>query len=161
MHYFILFSGTNGSFLKPEQIEFTEVNVDEGDSFELKCTSLQTINSCTIEISGLPEIKFVGGDGNAQYEHFGSLEDGKCGVRVFKAEKKHQGAAKCIVTYPNNNKAQMATTNVTVSFGIPPSSMELRASHRYFEFKEGEAMEFDCKALHGTSPAIISIFLGI
>jgi hypothetical protein len=130
----LFISETNGS--KPWLIEFADVNVDEGDPLELKCTAPYKINSCYFEIPSL--LKLVNGTKNAQYEYFGSFEAGECGVRVFKAEKIHQGAATCFVTYPNINTGQMATVNVTVSSGIPPSSMQMSASNLYFEFWEGK-----------------------
>lgn len=141
-------------------IEFNDVNVDEGDPLELKCTAPHTITSCSFEIASQPKIKLVSGTKNEQYEHFGSFEDGECGVRIFKAEKKHQGEATCFVTYPNSNTGQMATVNVTVSSGIPPSSMKMSASNPYYEFKEGNKMEFVCSTPPGTSPSNISIYLG-
>ena len=127
---------------------------------ELKCTTTSKIATCSFEIPSLPKIKLVSGTKNEQYEYFGSFEAGECSIRVFKAEKKHQGEATCFVTYPNSNIGQMATVNVTVSSRIPPSSMKMSASNPYYEFKEGEKMEFVCMTLPGTSTSHISIYLG-
>jgi hypothetical protein len=136
------------------------VNVAEGNPLELICTAPREINSCSFEIPGLPKMKLAEGTRNPQYEFFGSFEVGECGMRVFKAEKEHQGAATCFVTYPNSNQGQMATTNITISSDIPPSDMQMSANNPFYEFYEGKEMKFTCEALHGTSPPTISIYLG-
>jgi hypothetical protein len=156
----ILISATSG-FIS-WGIDFSDVSVEEGDPLELKCIAPHPIASCSFEIPSLPKIKLVSGTKNEQYEYFGSFEAGECSIRVFKAEKKHQGAATCFVTYPNSNTGQMATVNVTVSSWIPPSSMKMSASNPYYEFWEGKKMEFTCSTLpSGSSPSNISIYLGI
>jgi hypothetical protein len=133
--------------------------VVEGEPLEVKCPKVWTgaVASCELRLPGLNSSITVSGEGGTvaaghSWTPLGDLSKGECGVRLGAARRRHAGRATC--------SAGKHTSELQIEVIWPPSQVLLLASNKFFEFTEGEIMNFSCSSEGGSPHANVSILLG-
>jgi len=134
--------------------------VVEGEPLEVKCPVAAwtgAVASCELRLPGFNSTIAVSGEGGTvaaghSWTPLGDLSKGECGVRLGAARRRHAGRATC--------SAGKHTSELQIEVIWPPSQVLLLASNKFFEFTEGENMNFSCSSKGGSPHANVSILLG-